>query len=369
MCENIIVAFGGVSNENEISIITGTMTANVLKSGGYNVYPLYISQSGEFFCDERLCDINLFKDEKYLSCRKADFCFKGLYLFSKKGKIKGRIEADCIVNCCHGGWGEGGGLSGIAEAYSLPIVGTGIFSSSAFMDKYFTKLVLKALGVKRLPYTYLKRGDEEGIKEAIERAKFPVIVKPASLGSSIGVEKAENEEELKTALYSAFIYDDGAIIEKYLANRREINCAAYFADGEITVSECEEALGFGDVFSFEQKYEGGAKSKLPADLPQSLSNYIRAATKSVYQKLNMRGIARFDYILSGGEAYLSEINTVPGSLSYYLFCKDFPSFFKILSELIAQAKSDFKNSRKKLLKTGILQNMPSNSCKSRKNKL
>lgn len=357
MTKNIIVVFGGVSNENEISVITGTMAANVLKNGGMGVIPVYISQSGDFYSGEELLEVKTFKQPNFKKCRKAVIADGGIYLINGRGKLKKHVKADCVLNCCHGGWGEGGGLSGICAAAELPLAGADIFSSSAFMDKYLTKIVLAGLGVRVAPYRYIKPDCKD-----LCGLPYPLIVKPSSLGSSIGIQKVSDGDELKCALDCAFIYDGAAIVEKYLYPRREINCAAYRAGDEVIVSECEEAVTSGDILSFEDKYQGGGRSVIPADIPREDADYIRQTTRTVYEKLNMRGIVRFDYIISD-EVYLSEVNTVPGSLGYYLFAKSFKDFFSVLEGIIVQAERDFARSHKQLLTTGILKNIPENAAK------
>ena len=282
-------------------------------------------------------------------------------MLSKRGRPKKFVKADVALNCCHGGFGEGGGVSGLFALNGIPLASAGMFESAAFMDKYYTKLILSSLGVKTAPYVYMR--DLSGISQAVELG-FPLIVKPAKLGSSIGIERADNYEELARAAEAAFFYDDGVLCEKYLPDRREINCAAYFSDGKVITSECEEAMTKGDILSFDDKYAGGGKSVLPADIPQSQAQEIKSVTAEVYSKLNMRGIVRFDYILSGGEIYLSEVNTVPGSLSYYLLSSGFKHFYTVLQAVIVQALEDKKAlGQKTLLTTGILNNLPSNTCK------
>lgn len=356
----IAVIFGGKSNEHEISIITGTMAANVLKSGGDTVVPVYISQSGAVYTGEKLTDISSFKNDGFKECPRAIVSGGGVFTLKKNGKIKSFISCDAALNCCHGGWGEGGGVCGLCALAGIPLASAGIFESSAFMDKYFTKLVLASLGVNTAPYEYVRSVEQaEEIKLA-----FPVIVKPAKLGSSIGIELAENKEKLMQAVAAALYYDDGVIVEKYIENRREINCAAYYSAGKIITSECEEAKSSGGILSYDDKYSGGGKSVLPADIPQAIAKTVRETTAAVYSKLNMRGIVRFDYILSGEEVILSEINTVPGSLSYYLLSGGFKSFYPVLNAVIEQAQEDFKSAAdKKILSTGILKNLSSNACK------
>lgn len=363
MRKNIAVVFGGASNENEISVITGTMAANVLKSGGDNVFAVYVTQGGEFFTGERLTEISSFKDGGFKECTHALFAPQGMCVLNRRGKIKKYIKLDAMLNCCHGGAGEGGGLSGLCDMLSLPLAGAGLFGSAAFMDKYYTKLLFKALDIKFADFAVIKTAEE--INCADNMPDFPVIVKPVNLGSSIGVEKAETAEQLESAVKSALVYDSAVLVEKYLSPRREINCAAYFAGGEIVTSECEEAIASGELLSFEDKYTGGGKSRYPADIPADMSELIKNTVKKVYAVLGMRGIVRFDFIIYEDEVYLSEVNTVPGSLSYYLLSSGFKDFYRVLNGVIVQAIEDFKiKSGKKLIKTGILENVSANACKT-----
>lgn len=362
MSKTILVIFGGASNENEISVITGTMAANVLKSGGDIVLPVYISQNGDIYADEQLAEVSNFKGKKYLSAPRAVIADGGAYILTKRGKIKKHIKADVALNCCHGGDGEGGAVSGLCAVAKIPLASAGIFESAVFMDKYLTKLILSPLGIKTAEYKYITNTEQLNCPRNMP--DFPVIVKPVSLGSSIGVQKAETREQLVEAVETALLYDSAVIVEKYLENRREINCAAYFADGAVITGECEEAFSNGDLLSFEDKYMGGGRSVLPADIPTDISDLIKNITEKVYSTLNMRGVVRFDFILCGNDVYLSEVNTVPGSLSYYILSKGFKDFYKVLSAVIAQAQSDFNAKHaKKLLTTGILENIPANACK------
>lgn len=361
MNRTVAVVFGGASNENEISIITGTMAANVLKSGGDEVVPVYIAQSGAMYTGEWLTDINNFKDGAFARFPRAAVVRGGVCELKKNGKSKKFRKVDVALNCCHGGLGEGGGVCGLFALNDIPLAGAGMFESAAFMDKYFTKIVLASLGVNALPYAYLRASDDIG---AAEKLGYPLIVKPAKLGSSIGVARADNRSELAEALKTAFIFDDGVIAEEYVENRREINCAAYYSAGSVITGECEEAVSANDILSFDDKYTGGAKSVLPADIPKEISDGIKRITADVYSRLNMRGIVRFDYILRGDEIILSEINTVPGSLAYYLLCGGFGEFYPVLQAVMVQAEEDYKScGEKRLLHTGILDNLPENGCK------
>ncbi len=349
----VAVVFGGVSNESEVSVITGTMTVNVLKSGGARILPVYIAPDGAFYCGEGLGDISVFRrggETEFPRCAVAD---GGIYIFGKRRRIKQFVPVYAALNCCHGGIYEGGALGGMFAAAGIPMAGGGVFEGAAFIDKCCTKVIARGLGVKTLPYAVVHGMAD--IPAAIRKVGFPAIIKPATLGSSIGVEKADDEQSFRNAVTSALCYDDKALCESYLSDRREINCAACFACGKVRVSECEEAFSSGEFLSFDDKYSGGGSSVVPADIPPALSGKIRRITGSMYSRLYMRGIVRFDYLVSRGEVYLSEVNTVPGSLGWYLFAKSFSDFYPVLKAVIEQAVVDARRrASKRVLKTGIL---------------
>ncbi|MCD8040498.1 MAG: ATP-grasp domain-containing protein [Clostridia bacterium] len=362
---NIAVVFGGASNESEISVITGTMACNVLKKGGVDVLPVYITQKGEFFCGEELADVHgysAFIAEEHTRCIVAN---GGIYTLNKKGKTKKFLPVYAALNCCHGGLGEGGGLCGLFGFNAIPLAGADMFASSAFMDKYHTKQLLAALNVPALPYAVVRSmGD---IPQAIKAIGFPMVVKPACLGSSIGVSVAQDERQLNVAIGAALCYDKKAICEPYLQSRREINVAVYFSGDETVASDCEEVSSSDSFLTFDDKYAGGGSSRIPADLPQDMAQLIKNIAKKVYVECEMRGIARFDFLLDGDKIYLSEVNTVPGSMGYYLFSKNFGGFYPVLEGVIEQAVTDFADARrKKIITTGILNGIPHTAAKGGK---
>ena len=357
---DVAVIFGGISSENEVSVITGTMVCNVLKKGGKCVLPVYIDHGGNFYADEKLADVSIYKDGRYKKYPEVGFADGGVVIFKDRGKPKFFAPCGCVINCCHGGAGEGGAVAGLCGILNIPVASANLFESAAFMDKYYTKLVLESLGVKTAKYAYSRH-----IMGAIEGAKvlgYPVIVKPATLGSSIGIQKCGDEKELKEALNTAFELDGGVLIEEYFSPIKEINCAVYCRNGSAMTSECEEVSSDGELLSYDDKYCGGGKRKFPAELEKELSDEIKNTTARVYTALNMRGIVRFDYIIFGGQPYLSEINTVPGSLSQYLLSDSYKSFYGVLCDCIEQAKADFAAKRKKrVISTGILNNIKPNT--------
>lgn len=373
--KNVAVVFGGMSCENEISIITGTMAANVIDRNLYNVYPVYLSQEGKFYTGESLFDVTAFRGGLTGKAEEAFFLSGGLYTYKGK-KMKEKAKIDCGINCCHGMGGEDGAVSALFSLNGIANASPDLLASSVFMDKAATKLIAKALGIKSAPYFRVGEGEYArraalAVRCIERRLGYPVIVKPARQGSSIGIFVAEDRASLVRAMESAFAYDSVLIAEKYLSDRREINCAAYRKDGEIIVSECEEPLTAHKILTFGDKYiSGGAKERtrvFPADIPAELSARAKGYTKLLYRKLDLRGVVRADYIISGGEVYFNEMNTVPGSLAYYLFSENMAGFSRMIGELIGQGIRDAQAAKgKKMLKNcGVLNAFPPGGKKGR----
>ena len=261
MRKNVAVIFGGISCENEISVITGTMAANLIDPEKYAVHPVYIAQNGEMYTGEQLRDTAFFRgglsDKK---CPRALLSDGKLYAVRGR-KLKEVCAIDCALNCCHGMNGEDGAVAGLLRLNRIPDASPDMAASAVFMDKGMTKLIAKALNIPAPAFfriseaEYKKRG-AMAIKCIEERLGYPVIVKPARLGSSIGVAVAEDRAKLAFAIEAGFAYDTVLIAEKYLSDRREINCAAYRAGDEIVVSACEEPKTDNKFLTFGDKYMG-----------------------------------------------------------------------------------------------------------------
>ena len=364
MRKNVVVFFGGISCENEISAITGTMAANLIDPERYAVYPVYISQSGTMYTGELLRDTAFFRGAD-LDKRCPRAIVSGGKLYELRGKkLREVCVADCALNCCHGMNGEDGAVAGLLRLNRIPDASPDMAASAVFMDKGMTKLVTKALNIPTPEFfriseaEYKKRG-AMAIRCIEERLGYPVIVKPARLGSSIGVAVAEDRSGLAFAIEAGFAYDTLLIAEKYLADRREINCAAYGAGGEIVVSACEEPKTDHKFLTFGDKYIGGGKqhaSDFPAKISKESAERIRSYTKLLYRRMNMRGIVRADFLMSGGEVYFNEMNTVPGSLAWYLFCDKLADFRQVLTALIEQGIAEGRalGEKKLLQNSGVL---------------
>lgn len=361
----VAVLFGGKSCENEISILTGVFVLNVLARDKYDVVPVYLHTDGGMYTSSKMTDLNVFREKRYGVFTRVFFEGGVMYaLNAKKGKIRRICKPDVALNCCHGGLGEGGGVSAMMEWNGIPLASPDLTTSAVFMDKCFTKIVMSGLNVPTLDYIRVNEQDYEKrgaflLRRVEKRLSYPVIVKPAHLGSSIGITIARDEEGLKEALANAFELDARVLIEPFLKEKQDVNCAAYMMNGEIFVSEPESAFGEG-VYSFEEKYvkrkdgdmlrKGMGRNALNADICEK----IRAYTKTIYKRMGLNGVVRMDFLVSAGKAYLCEVNTVPGSLAYYLFCErvtDAQAFFGDLLEEAIRANAALK---KKTITTGIL---------------
>jgi len=366
---NVAVFFGGDSCEREISILTGVFVMNLLDRERYNVQPVYVDADGKFYTSPLMRDLKVFQKNDRSSFRRVVFEDGGMVEFNqKKKRIGKRQKTDVVFNCCHGGWGEGGGVAMLAARLSIPLASPPSAASGVFMDKTLTKLIAKALSVPVVDYMRVKESDYQKrgrflVKHIGARLHFPVVVKPACLGSSIGITLARTEEEVKIAVESALRLDSTVLIEKYIDQKRDVNCAAYLLDGEIIVSEPEIAHG-GGIYAFSDKYladkraeenqesEKNEKDKT-APLSQELRDKIRTYTRTLYKRMNLSGVVRMDYLVTATEVYLGEVNTVPGSLAYYLFCERISDAKRFFSDLIENAIKTW-NPKTTLLPTGVL---------------
>lgn len=351
----VAIFYGGKSCEHEISVLTGLFVCRILEEA-YTVIPVYVGLDNALYYAE---DAQSVSDYKSLSVEKR----KELVLIGNTLYFKGRLfrkykKIDCAFNCCHGGLGEGGGLAALVAWNNVPLASPDFVLSGVFQDKYLTKLVVKSLGIhvaegmKIAEETYQKR---KGLAvKWLERSLgYPMIVKPNHLGSSIGIAVVHNMEELNTALLAAFTYDSSALIEKYLPEKRDINCAAYGTDS-IVLSRLEEANSEEAFLTYDEKYLVKRNATLPAELDEKLAEQIRTATKKIYKNLAFSGIVRIDYIISGEKLYFNELNVVPGSLAYYLFSDKLTDAKKLFQEQIEYALSKNEWKPKEILISDIL---------------
>jgi len=353
--------FGGRSVEHEVSIISAIQTMKAIDKKKYDVIPLYISKDGTWYTSDRLNDIENFKDIDGLlsKCRKVllsnnerDNFLYGLpekkYVFKIfKKQILNIIDVAFPV--LHGTHGEDGSLQGFLELINIPYVGCDILSSAIGMDKIIMKVLLinSYLPVVKYLWFYSKNWIKENelIKKKIsDELNFPVIVKPSNLGSSIGIQIANNQNDLENAVEFAKNFSRKILVEEVITNLKEINCSVLGDYENVEISVFEEPIRSSDLLSFSDKYisgenskgMSGAKRKLPADIPENMSSKIKEFAKQTFLTLDCCGVARIDFLIDNdkNKIFINEINTIPGSLSFYLWEATGKSFTELTSQLI-----------------------------------
>ena len=357
---HLVVAFGGVSPEHEVSVLTAMQVMSTLLDSKYTILPLYISKSGQWLTGDILKDLEQYGDLDSLIQQASPCHFNRDQLgrvvlqYAKKGLFPKPIQKPiyAIVVSFHGGAGENGSFQGICEQYNLPYTGSGVLASSLGMNKVKAKQLCEA---NHIPVTSSLNFYEEDwdyhndtILKEVEQLGYPVIVKPSSLGSSIGVKKVESQSDLIRAVETAFRYDTQILIEEAVTPLIEINCAVLGTPESSISSVCERPLGSNEALSFADKYQrGGAAEKgmasadrvIPADISEELSQNIRALSEQIFRIFQASGVARIDYLVQKDtqKVYFNEINTIPGSFSYYLWEYSKLNFNDLLDQLIETA--------------------------------
>ena len=333
--KNIAIIFGGRSVEHDISILTGLHAVKHVE--GCRVHYIYLTRDNQMLAGDNLSDINCYVNEK-LRARPCHFANGCLYIKRRAVKI------DAVLNCCHGGVGENGELAGYFAVANLPITSCNYKSAADMQSKSRTRAILRGAGFTQPKYACLSD------KAQTVELPFPVIVKPDTLGSSIGINIANSNDELQAALDLAFALDKKVLVEEYLPDITEINCSAARIGNQILISECEEINNKNDFFDFDSKYldsesgfiKKGKDPKLDAK-KQKVFAKIKNLTKRAYELFDARGVIRADFIISNGKVYLNEINTVPGFLAYHLWARTGIPYGVVIDGLIKQAVKDFQN--------------------------
>lgn len=341
--KTIAVIFGGRSAEHDISIVTAL--SSVIKPlkliGKYNVVPIYISKDGAWYWDDQLSDITLFSSGRITSfiekTQPVQLQFDGgLTLIKSSGFKSRKLSIDIVFPAMHGTYGEDGALMGMLEMANVPYVGSGLSASAIAMDKVLAKEVTVANNIPTTSYVALKKVTSDisaHIKTVESTLKYPLFVKPAHLGSSIGISRAVNQQELQNALEVAAHYDDTIIVEEEVQNLIEVTLPI-IGNNDLTPALLERPLTSAeDFFDFETKYlngggkkKGGAKkggpkgaqgySELPAKLPTDLYKKAEETALNVYRALGCSGTARVDLLIDSKtkNVYFNEVNPLPGGL-------------------------------------------------------
>lgn len=371
MKTNIGVFFGGRSTEHEISVISANQAMAAIDRDSYDVTPVYISKQGHWYTGEALMDVANYRDIPALLKQCEEVYMEPIYgnytLYRAKKGIFGKAEVaklDVAIPVLHGSNGEDGTFEGILDSIGIPYAGCGVLASANGMDKITMKMILQACDIPVVDYVWFTDkqwfSQRDSMIERIEsKLGYPVIVKPANLGSSVGIGRAADRSALIDRVNEAEKYSSRIIVEHMVENLHEVNCSVLGDCDEYQTSVCEEPIKSGEILSYEDKYMGGSKGakgmqasqkRIPADLPVEVSDRIRFLAGETFRVLSCHGVSRVDVIIDAdnGEIYVNEINTIPGSLSFYLWEASGIKFPELMDRLVRLA---LKRKREQQMKT------------------
>lgn len=358
MKTNVGVVFGGRSVENEISVITANQAIQAMDRDKYNIIPIYITKEGKWYSGDALFDVSNYRDTKKLLAMCEEVYMKPIYgdtnLYRTKKGFFGKdvvAKLDVILPALHGTNCEDGTFQGVMEFSGIPYTGCNTLASANGMDKITMKMILKECGIPVVDYCWFSDKEWDDKKEDVtarieNKLGYPVIVKPANSGSSVGIRAAHNREELIDAIDYAISFTNRVIIEKYVQKLKEVNCAVLGNYYECTPSVCEIPVRSGEILSYQDKYmSGGSKQsegmrstvrEIPANLPEESTKFIQKAACDTFRALSCDGVARIDFIIdeATGDIFVNEINTIPGSLSFYLWEYSGINFGTLIDKLI-----------------------------------
>ncbi len=352
------ILFGGISPEHEVSVISGLQVIEKIDRTKFSTYAIKLTQDGLFYFYE-----SLFWKQDYLKIKPKLVNFsrdkKGAF-FKTSGLISKKVYIDIVYLAFHGGIGESGQVQGLLETLGLPFTSPSTEACSISMNKVLTKEVLDFNGVKTVSWTRVfsedvKSNIENVIKEVLRKIKLPVIIKPAHLGSSIAINIAKTKIDLKKYLLESSQVDSEVLAEKLMTDFVEYNISVRKINGKIETSEIEKPVSKDEILSFADKYERGGKKiggmasldrELPAKLSSALEQKIKKTAIQVFKLIRAKGMLRIDFMFAQNNLYLTEVNPIPGSMSFYLWEASGIEFQQQITDLINQSfvDNDQKNS-------------------------
>lgn len=369
---NLAVLFGGKSVEHEVSVISAVQAMASMNKEKYNIIPVYMTKQNEFWTGEKLFDINSFRDipELLKECTACVFVRSEgkVQLIRQKMKKFGSnliSDVDIAFPIVHGTNVEDGALQGYLHTLDIPYVGCDVLASAVGMDKFVMKILLKDAGFPVLDCCRFSAFEIDRIEECADKVEskfgYPVIVKPINLGSSVGISKASDRDSLIKSMENAFEFSDRILVEPAVVNLKEINCSVVGDSESAEASVCEEPVQASDedILSFEQKYVGGGKSggskgmatlkrKIPADITPEQDEFIRKTAVDAFRYLGCNGVTRIDFMIDmdSSTIYINEINTIPGSLAFYLWEPKGVKYSELLERMIQLALKRYRMGEK-----------------------
>ena len=369
------IIFGGESVEHEVSIITAIQAMNKIDEEKYEIIPIYITKDREWYTGDMLRDIEVYQDlnliKKY-STNVVLYYKDGSYILQKKkGLFKNAVkEIDIAFPIVHGTNVEDGVLQGYLQTIGIPFVGSNVYGSVVGQDKVIMKDIWKEIDLPMTKYTWFYdsdyRQDPEEVLTKIKELKYPLIVKPATTGSSVGISFCDDLDALKEGIEEAIQYDTKIIVEEVVQNLKEVNIAVMGNYENQKVSAIEEVLSGNKFLTFQDKYIGNGKGKLkgvkkasikttskgmasanrklPADISEKMQKEIEDIAMKAFKALGSSGNSRIDFLVDEktNKVYINEINSIPGSLAYYLWEAKDINFTQVLDDMINIGIKDYK---------------------------
>ena len=388
---NIAVIFGSRTCEHDVSIISGMQAAGGLNQNDYSVERVYISRDGSWYVGEALKDMKFYQNPDFSKVTRVipaagDQKLRLIRAEQQKKKLFGKAddgiygEYDVAMPVMHGMNGEDGSLQGMLELINVPYTSAGIMGCAVGMDKITMKQLFKGCGLPVLEGVWFDRakwGEKhtEILDECEKKLTYPMFVKPANLGSSIGISRATDRDSLEDAIDTACAYDRRILVEQGVESPREVNCSTLGYGSEVITSALEMPVTGKDVLDFSEKYLRGSKSGgskgmqslariIPAPISEECSAKIKQLAAEIFEVLDLKGVARTDFILDKDDnVYINEANIIPGSLAFYLWEPEGISFDKLLDKMVEyafRAHAD-KNGSVYSFDSSILQNIVSGS--------
>lgn len=366
--------FGGESVEHEVSIISAIQAMNKIDEEKYEVVPIYITKDREWYTGELLKDIEVYQDLKLLKkyAKNVVLYYKnGSYVLQTKGLFKRIVNTiDIAFPVVHGTNVEDGVLQGYLQSIGIPFVGSNVYASVVGQDKVYMKNIWEKAGLNMAKYTwfydYDYRNNQDKILKEIDKIGYPVVVKPATTGSSVGIGVASTKDEIIDAIDEAIQYDSKIIVEEKVENLKEVNIAVMGNYERQRLSAIEEVMSSNKFLTFDDKYIGNGKSKgkfkvaskgmaslnrkLPADLSKEVKEKVEDMAINAFKVLGTSGNARIDFMINSktNKVYINEINSIPGSLAFYLWEEASVSFTDLLDEMINIGIKDYKKRSAKI---------------------
>lgn len=365
------VIFGGETVEHEVSIITAIQAMEHIREDKYEIVPIYITKDRIWYTGAMLKEIDVYRDFNELKRYAKEVTLvktkEGFVLQNTKGLFKRTIETiDIAFPIVHGNNAEDGTLQGYLDSVGIPYVGSRVLGSALGQDKVVMKQVFKDMNLPIVDYTWFfdseYEDDSETIFAKVKKMGYPVVVKPSTLGSSVGITYVKEEKKLAEAIEDAIKYDTKIIVEKAVPNLVEVNCSVLGNYKHQEASVIEEVSTDEDFLTFSDKYLGNGKKKgaskgmasasriIPARISAKLTKEIEETSKCAFKALNLAGVCRIDYLIDKktNKYYINEPNTIPGSLAFYLWEPTGKKYEDLLDEMITIAVKDYRNRSKKV---------------------